>query len=242
MNADHRTYRVPKRVVKRVQAAVLSGASGADLTAVRMAETLMSGKPVDIGVPRAVVAFFTPDWRSHPMKASAAGLYGGPTGLEWARKCAGPPAPLVAAGDTEEDDYADLAGYGNDDLEALLNYRKRATVDRWPTDAEEQALFEELFAELSGVVPGAEVIGIEEPEPEPEPPPGMLTLGIDEDGEVDENDGVDMRQLTVAAMRDAVAAASASLAAEGITAEGAAPAGDAAGPKVPPRDPRAPLW
>lgn len=238
MTADHRTYRVPKRVVRKVQAAILGGVEGADLAAVRTAEALMGDKPVDVEVPRAVVAFFSRDWRSHPGKAGIAGLYGGTTGLEWARKCSGDPEPVVAAAvDGADDEYGDLAGYGHSDADGLLRYGKRASVEHQISEEdEEEALFAALLAELEGITPGAEILAVQEPVQES--PPGAEVLAEDEDaGEDDE-----VRQMTVAAMRDAVSAASATLAAESATAEGAAPAGDAAGPKALPRDPRAPLW
>jgi hypothetical protein len=232
MTADHRTYRVPKRVVRKVQDAVMGGVEGADLAAVRVAEALMGDRPVDVAVPRAVVTFFSRDWRSHPAKAGIAGLYGGTTGLEWARKCAGDLEPVVAAVDEADEEYGDLAGYDHSDVEGMLNYGKRASVDSSMSEEdEEEALFAALLAELEGITPGAEVIVAEEAAQEP--PPGAEVFS--EDGEDSGDDEV--RQMTVAAMRDAVSAASATLA-----AEGAAPAGDAAAPKAPPQDPRAPLW
>jgi len=229
VNVDHRMYRVPKRVVRQVEAAVLTVSGVDDIPAVRMAEVLMSGVPVDASVPRRVTEFFTRDWRFHASKADVAGLYGGLIGLDWAQKCVGP-APMVAAA-TEDESYADIVGYSHEDVERLIAYGKRSTAPRWAAPVDEDAMFEEWLAELEPA--GVEMVDVAEQGAEAAPvtveSPGVEELLVDDNGEEFDPS---LDGLTVAAMRDAIAAASASVLASEDLSEGAVDAGDGADPKV----------
>ena len=221
MNADNRTYRVPKRVVKQVDAAMSSAGHrhGNERSALDMAQVLTSGVPVPLSVPITVAEFFTRDWRFHSSKVRDAGLYGGVTGLEWARKCVGPAAVVADAAAAAEEGYRSMIGYSAEDAERLIAYGKVASSPRWSPEVEDQ---DELVADLLARIDEAyaPVTGVEDLTAEIAPPPaaGVDVLAVDEDD--DDVEG----GLTVAAMRDAVAAASAALDAATLAADAAVPA------------------
>lgn len=222
MNAGQRTYRVPKRVVKQVDAA-LAGAGrrhGNTRTALDMAQTLTGGNPVPVSVPATVAQFFTRDWRFHADKVRDAGLYGGPVGLEWALKCIGPDAVTADAAVAEEG-YGEAVAYSHDDVDRLLAFGRIASVPRWsPAVEDEDEVIADLVAKIDeafAAPAGVEDLTADTSEAEAI---GVTTLAVDEDdADVEE-------VLTVAAMRDAVAAASASLESATLQAE-AAPVADA---------------
>lgn len=246
--------RVMDAVRSGVRSYMAAGDMAGDEDALRMARTLTSDEPVDIAVPALVGGFFSDGWERDPGKTRVAGLYGGEIGRAWALKCV-VAAGLVAAGEPGSvsgnesvDGPVEPAGVGYrgwiDDVPAMLDLFMMDSTDLEDlisvdidTDEEEPAAGSPEVLDVPGEG-GAPAVGVVDIDGVPVDTRLPGVVDVDADTVMDgvpfsgspgvamvQDDDPDDAGFTVAAMRDAIAAAELAV---GAAAEGGGGTADAA--------------
>jgi len=228
-----RTYRVPKKVIDQVKSGLRVYISGGmrveDMYALEVAKVLTSDNPIDVSTAEQINSFFTHDWWFDAEKIRVAPLFGGDDGHAWALKCV-VAAGLVAAGvppatnwfdDMSDADAQELFTFTDDDVAQMLRYGENLS----------DGSGDELQGPDVGVVPAVadsagtdvadtDAADVESTDMVPDAAAGVELFSDDELDDVVEGD------MTVAAMREAVANATARFDGASVPAsDGGVPAG-----------------